>query len=307
MAFIDRFEKGVVYETSPTYHNLPLVLRVPAVPDRAELATRLSQAVGRHEALRTNLVFAADDSVRQRVCAERQVHAAWLPPTEPGQREPDDALIDWLRAPFDLEHDSLFRVAVQPMSDGSAWLALLGHQAVVDRASLVVLADELLDGMVGEPSSYRDWLAGADPDVIATDLAVQAAALGGDIEPIALPERETRAAVHVYQERSVPVVLPAGLDAAAARLGVPVDALLLAAFHAVLAAYTGQYELVIGTVQSRRGPGEERVVGPLANLVPVRLSGTPGQDFRSFATVAAGTWHGRRGTAARSSTIWFGC
>ncbi len=283
MAFIDRFEKGVVYETSPTYHNLPLVLRVPAVPDRVALDAALATVVGRHEALRTNLVFAADDSVRQRVCAEREVRAEWLPATEPG-----DGLIGWLRTPFDLEHDSLFRVAVQPLEDGTAWLALLGHQAVVDRVSLAVVAEELLDGTVGEPSSYRDWLAGADPDVVATDLAVQAAVLGGEIEPIALPEREARAAVHVYQERSVPVVLPAGLDAAAARLAVPVDALLLAAFHAVLAAYTGQYELVIGTVQSRRGPGEERVVGPLANLVPVRLNSAPEQDFGSFATVAAG-------------------
>ena len=283
MAFIDRFEKGVVYETSPTYHNLPLVLRVPAVPDRVALDAALATVVGRHEALRTNLVFAADDSVRQRVCAEREVRAEWLPATEPG-----DGLIGWLRTPFDLEHDSLFRVAVQPLEDGTAWLALLGHQAVVDRVSLAVVAEELLDGTVGEPSSYRDWLAGADPDVVATDLAVQAAVLGGEIEPIALPEREARAAVHVYQERSVPVVLPAGLDAAAARLAVPVDALLLAAFHAVLAAYTGQYELVIGTVQSRRGPGEERVLGPLANLVPVRLNSAPEQDFGSFATVAAG-------------------
>jgi amino acid adenylation domain-containing protein len=283
MAFIDRFEKGVVYETSPIYHNLPLILRVPAVPDRTSLDARLSTVVNRHEVLRTNL-FVAEDGVRQRVTPAREPRAEWLPV---GDGQPSAALLSWIRTPLDLERDSLFRVAVQPLGDGSAVIALVGHQSVVDRPSLVVLAEEIVGEAEGEPTSYLDWLARNDKDEIATDYAAQTGALRGEIEAIAFPERRVRDAVHVYQEQSVPVEVSSDLVAAAARLGVDVDALLLAAFHTVLTGYTGQYELMIGTVHSRRGPADTRVVGPLSNLVPVRLNTAPDAEFRSLAETTA--------------------
>src|SRR5260370_9534037 len=51
--FTEKFEKGTVYPNSPTYHNLPFLRGLPAVPDRERLRYAAAAVFGRHEALRT--------------------------------------------------------------------------------------------------------------------------------------------------------------------------------------------------------------------------------------------------------------
>jgi syringomycin synthetase protein SyrE len=55
MWFIDRFETGTVYETSPTYHNLPLILRFKGKVDVDLLERAINAVISRHEALRTQV------------------------------------------------------------------------------------------------------------------------------------------------------------------------------------------------------------------------------------------------------------
>ncbi|MER8014046.1 amino acid adenylation domain-containing protein [Streptomyces griseoluteus] len=307
MWFVDRFETGYLYPAAPTYHNLPLYLRLDVLPGRDQLAESVAAVVAAHEALRTELLD-ADGRAVQHVRPSAAVVPEWLPAAAgpDGERSVPRSLTAWSREPFDLCAGPLLRVAVRPDTDTpGGWLALSGHQAVVDRLSLLTVAEQILAGLDGTapvPSSYRDWLDAGDEEAHRAHLAARTEVLRPPADPLRLPERRTRDAVHVYEERSVAFTLPAGLglDAAAERLGTDVAELALAAFAAVLHWYSGQEDMVLGLSHAGRDEGDRHVVGPLANLLPVRLRPRARQSFADLvAHTAAETAHARAHDRAR--------
>jgi amino acid adenylation domain-containing protein len=276
MAFVERFEKGVVYPTAPIYHNLPLFVRLAEAPGRAALAAALAAVAARHEAVRTRLVFTAS-GFAPRVAAGLGEEPVWLPAAAPGDGPPQ-ALVGWTREPLDLAEGPAFRLAAQPVAGGGCWLGLVGHQAVVDRASLLVVAGELRAGVPSGPApGFGGWWRGRDAALAGRDAAALAERVGGDVEPLRLPVRRARPAVHVYDERTHAFDLDGDHD----------EATLLAAFAALLALYSGQDELVVGTVDDRRAAAPAELVGPVANLLPIRLRLAPGASHRDLRAAAA--------------------
>jgi amino acid adenylation domain-containing protein len=300
MAFVDQFENGELYPAGPTYHNLPFLLRLAAEPEPAALAAAVAQVARRHESLRTTLAVTAD-GVRRQVGDEVVLPAVRLAPDEPDE---PDVLSRWIEQPFDLAAGPLLRVAVQPDRDGGAVLALLGHLAVVDRASLAIVARELLvllggGSLPAAPLGFSRWYETRDQSAAAADLAAMRQWLSPDIAPLTLPENRTRAAVHVYAARSVPVELPAslGVPGLAAAVGTDDETVLLAGFAAVLSWYSGRRELVIGTLDDGREEDSRGVVGPLANLLAVRLDAdpdSPGADLLRHTAQALDFARGHR-------------
>ncbi|MEW1656765.1 amino acid adenylation domain-containing protein [Streptomyces sp. NPDC093707] len=291
IAFIDQFEKGTVYPTAPVYHNLPLYLRLEQAPEAARLQGALDRVVAAHEALRTDLQV-VDGTTVQRVHAQARVVPQWFGSAAEEAGEVPKALRAWAVEPFDLGGGPLLRVAVQPSPEGPVWLALLGHQAVADRTALRIVAEDLLTALRGAQitgSSYRGWLADRSEAERRSALDARAAALRGDLEPLRLPERRPRAAIHVYQEQTVPVELPDDLPvvAFAERAGVTCEDVHLAAFAALLGWYSGQEEIVVGAAHHGRRAADRRVVGPLANLLPLRLRPAVGTTFEELAAQVA--------------------
>ncbi|WNG27711.1 amino acid adenylation domain-containing protein [Cystobacter fuscus] len=297
MWFVDRFEAGHVYPTSPVYHNLPLFLRVDRLAAPDVLARALDAVVRAHESLRT-VLDSVEGRIVQRVLSEVTISPRWLPaqPGVAGSGVPE-ALTDWAAAPFDLTSGCLLRVAVLPEQSGGGWLALVGHQAVVDRASLRLVAEQLLAGMAGQApvqSSYAGWLDAVSAEVKAEHLESRAARLQPAVDVLRLPERRTREAIHVYEERRVAFSLPAALAANAERLGFSVSDVLLGAFTALLGWYSGQQDMVIGVSHPGRRAETRHVVGPLANLLPVRLRPAVSMPFTALVSqTAAETAHAR--------------
>jgi len=77
----------------------------------------------------------------------------------------------------------------------------------------------------------------------------------------------------------------ARLTALARRSDLSLPSLLLAAYGWLLHRYSGQSDLVVGSVYANRDrPDRAGVVGYLANLLPVRLRTTPGDTFRGYAS-----------------------
>ncbi|WP_406175045.1 amino acid adenylation domain-containing protein [Streptomyces sp. NBC_00996] len=301
MWFVDRFENGHLYPAGPTYHNLPLFLRLDVLPQRAGLARRADAVVGAHKALGTELVE-LDGHVVQRVRPDVTVVPEWLPAT-PGAQDDSEvpsALTAWARTPFDLSAGPLLRMAVQPEAGSpGGWIALSGHQAVVDRASLEIVARQIVADPAAQalaPTSYQVWLDATDDDTRQTHLAARAAVLQPPADPLRLPERRSRDAVHVYEERSVAFTVPADVVPAwvADRFDVPVSDVALAAFAVLLQWYSGQEDMVLGLSHPGRTERDLQVVGPLSNLLPVRLRPAAGLTFTELVeATAAETAHAR--------------
>ncbi|MFD3807766.1 amino acid adenylation domain-containing protein [Streptomyces sp. NPDC058619] len=140
-------------EGPSTTYNLPLVLRLDAVPDRAALAAALADVVDRHEVLRT--VYPAVD-------AEPYQHVLEAPPVPLPVRqclpaELDSLVAEFTAGTFDLSAHLPLRARLFTTGDGSATLALLTHHIATDGWSVGPLLRDL-----GE--AYEARLAGGAPD-----------------------------------------------------------------------------------------------------------------------------------------------
>ncbi|MEI6260570.1 MAG: amino acid adenylation domain-containing protein, partial [Deltaproteobacteria bacterium] len=54
--FVDRFESGYLYESSPVYYNMPLVIHLTGTIDEAALEKSVNRIIERHEILRTKII-----------------------------------------------------------------------------------------------------------------------------------------------------------------------------------------------------------------------------------------------------------
>src|SRR5262249_42973589 len=54
--FVDKFETGVIYPASPTYHNIPIMLRFNGAVDSHLLEQSLNALIARHDVLRTRVI-----------------------------------------------------------------------------------------------------------------------------------------------------------------------------------------------------------------------------------------------------------
>ncbi|MES4904123.1 MULTISPECIES: amino acid adenylation domain-containing protein [unclassified Streptomyces] len=286
MAFVEHFERGTVYEDAPVYHNVSQLLALDTTPAEAELRRAVAAVLDRHPALRTTVAL-SEGTCTQRVHERVPVECATLTDTGP------DGVAAWLRRPFHLAEGPLFRVAVAPQGPGggeACALVLVAHLAVADRASLRTVGQELATLLAGgqlppAPPSFVQWWQARDTEAEERQTARLAELLDGGSGALRLPEDRTRAAVHVYEEHSLPVDLPdgTGLAAFARREGVTTEAALLAAYTTLLMWYSGQTDLTVGVANPRRDTATARVVGPVDDFLPLRLRGGHERSFESWA------------------------
>ena len=275
-------------------------MRISGALDAAALVRALGEVVRRHEALRT--VFAAADGRPVQVVlppaplaldvedlsslpdAEREVEA--------GRRVREEAL-----RPFDLERGPLFRARLLRLGEGEHLLFVGMHHVVSDGWSLGVLFGELaaLYGAFarGEPSplpplplQYADfavwqraWLSGA---TLERQLAWWRERLEGAPRTLELPAdrprplvQSGRGAIHAF---SLPASLSNGLRTLSRREGATLFMTVLAAFQVLLARYSGQDDLLVGTpVAGRTRPELEGLIGFFVNTLALRgrLGGAP--------------------------------
>ncbi|WP_327250872.1 non-ribosomal peptide synthetase [Streptomyces sp. NBC_01244] len=139
-------------EGPSTTYNLPLVLRLDAVPDRDALTAALADVVERHEVLRT-VYPAVDSEPYQHVLEPLPVPLAV---TECSPGELDALVARFTAGTFDLSCELPIRVRLFITGDGGSTLALLTHHIATDGWSVGPLLHDL-----GE--AYAARLTGAAP------------------------------------------------------------------------------------------------------------------------------------------------
>ncbi|HSS51912.1 MAG TPA: amino acid adenylation domain-containing protein, partial [Thermoanaerobaculia bacterium] len=280
-------------------------LRVEGPLDRAVLALCLGEVVRRHEALRT--VFAAPEGSPVQVIqppapfALSVVDLSRLPAS---RREATALALAGGEAgrPFDLARGPLLRGVLLRMAEDDHVVALTMHHIVSDGWSMGILVREvtaLYAAMAeGRPSplpelpvQYADfavwqhsWLHG---DLLESELSYWRRQLATLPPLLELPTDRPRPAVQSFRGAARPVWLSAGLtrqlQALSRREGATLFMVLLAGFQALLARYSGQQELAVGTPAAGRGRVEiEGLIGFFVNTLVLRgdLSGEP--SFREL-------------------------
>jgi hypothetical protein len=265
-------------------------LSVPA------LSSALDDLVARHETLRTVFRLAGGDLVQiVRPAAAMGLEIVTMPPGA--------AAGDWLREqmralyriPFDLAAGPPVRARLFAVDTDEWVLMLVIHHIANDGWSMQVLHRDLaelyaarlearpasLPRLPVQPADFAVWererhRAGA----FDADLAYWRARLAGATPLSGLPGTRSAGRVPDPRGRRLEATLPAGVAAgveAVARAGSATPFLvLLAAFQAALAGWSGQRDTVIGTaVAGRPLPETEDLVGPFAAVLPLRSTVDP--------------------------------
>ncbi|WP_338869862.1 amino acid adenylation domain-containing protein [Myxococcus stipitatus] len=284
-------------------YNLPFVVRLQGPVELKALERALVEVVRRHEALRTSFVEVDGEPV-QRVSpdATLSLGVELLDGTEDVEEAVRRRVVREVQVPFDVARGPLLRATVLRTGvDGHVLMVVL-HHLVADGGSLGVLSRELeaLYGaaLKGEaaalpelPVQYADytlwqrgWLRG---DVEAAQLAWWGEALKGAPPVLELSTDRPRPAVQTYRGASVPVCLPVELSESlrwlGRREGVTLYMTLLAAFQVLLARYSGQWDVVVGTpVSGRTAKETEALVGFFVNTLALRARPEKEGTFQSF-------------------------
>jgi amino acid adenylation domain-containing protein len=286
--FLEQLDPGQVA------YNIPRALRVTGDIDAARLAAAYGEIIRRHEVLRTTFPAVSGRPVQRihppspfvlsvfdlrRLPAERRQAAVAMCLAAEGRR------------PFDLARDRLLRAALLRLADAEHLLVQTEHHLVHDGWAIGVLLRDLLEiygalaagrapALAPLAAQYADfamwqrsWLTG---DVLAQQLAFWRERLEGAPPLLALPTDRPRPPVQTFrgaeriERQSSSWAEP--LRDLGRRRGTTLFMVMLAGFAALLERWSGEQDLVVGSViANRRRPETEGMLGMMINTLALRL------------------------------------
>ncbi|MET0396749.1 MAG: amino acid adenylation domain-containing protein, partial [Longimicrobiaceae bacterium] len=291
---VDRIEPG-----SAAY-NMPFALRLRGALDTAALRGSVDALAARHETLRTT--FAARDGRPVQV-----VHPpARVPlpvvelralPAGAREREAERLAAGEALRPFDLERGPLLRSTLLRLDHDDHVLCFTLHHVVTDGWSMQLLVREVsalygalargeapvLPELAVQYADYavwqRAWLQGG---VLEAQIDFWREKLRGAPPLLEIPTDRPRAAGQSPRAGTHAVLLPpavaGGLREMSRREGTTLFMTVLAAWQALLARWSGQDDVVVGTpVAGRTRRETEGLIGFFVNMLALRadLSGDP--------------------------------
>ncbi|GAA2614013.1 amino acid adenylation domain-containing protein [Streptomyces axinellae] len=282
---------------SPVY-TAPLAYRIRGPLAVPALRAAFTEVVTRHEALRTRFTAHGTEPV-QVIDEPAPVPVALVDLTGHPEAEAEARGLAREEAarPFDLERGPLLRVTLLVMAPDDHVLLLSIHHIAVDSWSLDILFRELRTvyeaHLTGRPwdlpelrVQYADFAAwqrsAATRERFAADLEHWVATMRGAPQIVTLPRDRPRPVVPTYKGAehlfTVPGEATAALREVAAAEQATLFMVLLAVLDALLARYTGEDDVVVGSPVAGRDLAElEPLIGFFINSVNLRtdLSGDP--------------------------------
>ena len=287
------------FNPETTAYNMPFAVRLRGTLDRRALEQTLTQLVERHEAFRTSFVEAGGEpmqTIAARGNAALSVIAIEGESEEARREQAARTLTRLATETFDLNQAPLHRLSLLRLDEHDHVLLWLIHHAIGDMWSATLLLREFaqlynaavrgavatLPALDIEYADYAHWQRKVfDQALLADQLAYWRERLAG-LAPLALPADRPATLTRTSRGANVSAVLApdtlAALRSFSARQGVTPFMSLLACFQAVLARYTGESDIAVGTpIANRTHVEAEALVGTLVNTLVMRtdLGGDP--------------------------------
>ncbi|HEX6350007.1 MAG TPA: amino acid adenylation domain-containing protein, partial [Candidatus Dormibacteraeota bacterium] len=263
------------------FYNVPVALTFKGALDEDALHRALEEVVRRHAVLRTTYREGPGGTPLQVVHPPAAID---LPVVDRARAQAD------YERPFDLARGPVLRACLVRNGERESTLFLTLHHIACDGWGINVLTSELralyrtyargLPSPLTEPAyQYVDFArtqaAGLDGDRLRPQLEYWRARLAGMPAALDLPSDRPRPAVQSFRGGRVDLHLPARLAARIRALARAHDATifmtLVAALDVLVARYTRQSDIVIGSFTAGRNRTEqEALVGQFANTLLLR-------------------------------------
>lgn len=295
--FLEQLEPGTAA------YNMGGALRMSGNLDIPALERALTHVVARHESLRTTFQT-VEGKPAQVISVEQSIPLAIEELRSLPNRE---SLLQELASrefahPFDLEHGPLFRAKLFIVDGEDFVLLLTMHHIVSDGWSLRILFREVAQlysadvqhqerplkqltvQYVDFAQWQRDHLQGHVWDKL---LSFWKQELAGPLPVLQLPTDHPRPAEQTFTGAHLACELPemirTGVKTLSQQAGVTPFMLLLAAFQALLARYSNQTDIIVGTpIAGRNRPEIEDVIGFFANTLVLRTDVEGNPTFREL-------------------------
>lgn len=305
--FIDKFENGVLYEASPIYHNIPLILNIAGHLDIERVEHSIQEVINRHEALRTRIITESDTPYQE---IEETVDFS-LPVSDmtgDGYENAMSCAEEEIRQPFKIQEAPLLRARLIKYGRNRYILVATVHHIVADRRSMGILLEEIflnyreslndtsprLPELSLHYADFSQWQHNLPPKLNDSLLSYWKKKLAGKLQALEIPTDRPRVLIHTYragrQPFSIPKKLYHPLKSFGKQTGNSDFVTFLTTFKVLLYRYTGHDEIVVGiSAENRNQPGLENMIGPCANLLVTRDDISGKQSFNSFAAAQANT------------------
>jgi amino acid adenylation domain-containing protein/non-ribosomal peptide synthase protein (TIGR01720 family) len=258
--------------------------------DPIALEASFSEIIRRHEILRAGFV-AVEGTCVQRIDAAPEWRLEQIDiSTKEVHQEVKRLVREETRKVFDLERAPLFRAAILKCAEREHILLLAMHHIVADGWSFGVLMRELmelyathaakreagLDELKIQYADYAEWQRQElKDDALEDELAYWKERLYGVSPQSLLPTDYSRPCVQTFRGKRYRFELSKDLTdclkESSRQQGVTLFMALLTAAKVLLARYSGQRDVVIGTVVANRNRRElEKVIGLFANTLVLR-------------------------------------
>ena len=290
--FLHQLEPGI-----PAY-NIPIAFRLKGPLNHAALERSFAEILRRHESLRTTFNIVGREpaqfvtpSLEFKLPITDLTHLP-QPEAEAQRLATRDAL-----APFDLSTGPLIRISLIQLDDEDHVVSVTMHHIVSDGWSRGIIIREVatlyeafsanrpspLPELPIQYADYAVWqkefLSG---EVLESHLSYWTEKLRDAPPVLHLPADRPRPPVQTFNGASEPFQFPDGLAEKLQALGAENNAslfmVLLGTFKALLARYTDQEDIVVGTPVANRNKAElEALIGFFINSLVLRtdLSGDP--------------------------------
>ncbi|RKG80214.1 amino acid adenylation domain-containing protein, partial [Corallococcus sp. CA049B] len=293
-------------------YNIPTALRLTGPVDVESLRRAFEALVARHDSLRTT-VHEVQGQAAQHVHAP----ATWALPLMDLSALPDAEreaeawrkVEEEAHQPFHLETGPLLRTALVRLAAEEHLLLVTMHHIISDGWSMGVLVRDLVafyeafsagqpPALAPLPVQYADfaerqrqWLQG---ETLETQLAYWKQQLAGAPAALELPTDHPRPSIQSHAGTSLAVRIPretsAALKALAGREGATPFMVLLAAWQLLLARYSGQDDVSVGSPIAGRTQAEtEGLIGFFVNTLVLRARVEPRATFRELLAQVRGT------------------
>ena len=299
--FLDRLGGG------STEYNVPATLRLRGALDKAALEKAVQMIVARHESLRTHFEE-VDGAPVQVIAKEVRMDLAvedltMLELEEDTQKEQVRAeLAQQWREPFDLEQGPLLRVKLLKLGEEDHLLLRTIHHIVYDGWSEGVFNRELvglyeafrtgrenpLPELAVQYADFtlwqREWM---QEEWLKGELGYWRQQLAGIPERLELCTDHPRPAVQTFKAELCHVKLNTETAGKLKQLSQSQQATLymtlLAAFGVLLARYSGQEDIVVGSPIANRQEAElEELIGFFVNSLVLRMGVKAGISFQEL-------------------------
>ncbi|WP_051541154.1 non-ribosomal peptide synthetase [Caldalkalibacillus mannanilyticus] len=272
-------------------YNMPTIMKIEGALDRARLEKAFRQLMVRHETLRTGFEIVSGEPV-QRIHSAVSFEIEYV---EAREDETAEIFERFVRA-FDLEKPPLLRVGVIEVGEEYQLLMLDMHHIISDGASTDLLVQDFVRFYEGEEVAplriqYKDYAVWQQSEEQSERLIKQEGywlnAFSGELPVLEMPTDYARPSVRSFEGDTSKFVIDAELTEQIEKLteshGATMYMTLLAAYNILLAKYSGQEDLVVGSpIAGRTHADLEPIIGVFVNTLAMRNQPLAERAFHEF-------------------------